>query len=327
MVLLAVGLVFLGATVLLFAFNDPSAESSRSQLAVFTAMTVVALPVWGVRFWVARRFAMRDPLARASALRRLYLYFVCLATALAAMETLAFALFFLFQPVFDQLPLNGLTAAQLGWASVVCVALLGFHFVIASRDRAAVGEEGASATLRRWYMYVALLVGLLTMLSSAAYLLQLGWTKLVLGSIVQYLYMATPAGSVIAGALLWSFHARAVATNHISDDRHSTLRDGLRRGGTAGNSSGRGRSARHRHQSTRLEGSGQPLADPAVGRRRGLAGPLEAGALGRGPAVAQPQALCLGRSSRQCAGGPWRRRRAHQRPASAGLQRASEPDR
>ena len=224
MVLLAVGLVFLGATVLLFAFNDPSAESSRSQLAVFTAMTVVALPVWGVHFWVARRFAMRDPFERASALRRLYLYFVCLATALAAMETLAFALFFLFQPVFDQLPLNGLTAAQLGWASVVCVALLGFHFVIASRDRAAVGEEGASATLRRWYMYVALLVGLLTMLSSAAYLLQLGWTKLVLGSIVQYLYMATPAGSVIAGALLWGFHARAIATNHISDDRHSTLR-------------------------------------------------------------------------------------------------------
>ena len=224
MVLLAVGLVFLGATVLLFAFNDPSAESSRSQLAVFTAMTVVALPVWGVHFWVARRFAMRDPFERASALRRLYLYFVCLATALAAMETLAFALFFLFQPVFDQLPLNGLTAAQLVWASVVCVALLGFHFVIASRDRAAVGEEGASATLRRWYMYVALLVGLLTMLSSAAYLLQLGWTKLVLGSIDQYLYMATPAGSVIAGALLWGFHARAIATNHISDDRHSTLR-------------------------------------------------------------------------------------------------------
>ena len=224
MVLLAVGLVFLGSTVLLFAFNDPSAESSRSQLAVFTAMTVVALPVWGVHFWVTRRFAMRDPFERASALRRLYLYFVCLATALAAMETLAFALFFLFQPVFDQLPLNGLSAAQLVWASVVCVALLGFHFVIASRDRAAVGEEGASATLRRWYMYVALLVGLLTMLSSAAYLLQLGWTKLVLGSIDQYLYMATPAGSVIAGALLWGFHARAIATNHISDDRHSTLR-------------------------------------------------------------------------------------------------------
>ena len=224
MVLLAVGLVFLGATVLLFAFNDPSAESSRSQLAVFTAMTVVALPVWGVHFWVARRFAMRDPFERASALRRLYLYFVCLATALAAMETLAVALFFLFQPVFDQLPLNGLSAAQLVWASVVGVALLGFHFVIASRDRAAVGEEGASATLRRWYMYVALLVGLLTMLSSAAYLLQLGWTKLVLGSIDQYLYMATPAGSVIAGALLWGFHARAIATNHISDDRHSTLR-------------------------------------------------------------------------------------------------------
>src|SRR2546430_17353365 len=129
--------------------------------------------------------------------------------------------FFLFQPVFDQLPLNGLAAAQLVWASVVGVALLGFHFVIASRDRAAVGEEGASATLRRWYMYVALLVGLLTMLSSAAYLLQLGWTKLVLGSIDTYLYMATPAGLVIAGSLRWSFHARAGAWNHISRYPHS----------------------------------------------------------------------------------------------------------
>src|SRR3989442_12539157 len=36
--------------------------------------------------------------------------------------------------------------------------------------------------------------------------------------------MATPAGSVIAGALLWVFHAGAIATNHISDDRNSTLR-------------------------------------------------------------------------------------------------------
>jgi hypothetical protein len=224
LVLLAVGLIFLGETILLFVFNDPSAEHSRGQLAVFTAMTVVALPVWGVHFWFARRFAMRDPFERASALRRLYLYFVCLVTALAGTQALSFALFMLLQPVLDQQPLNGLTAAQLGWAALVCVALFAFHFVIAARDRKAVGEEGASATLRRWYMYVALLAGLLTMLSGAAYLLQLGWTKLALGSIENYIYMAMPAGSVLAGAVLWGFHARVIAVNHISDDRHSTLR-------------------------------------------------------------------------------------------------------
>ena len=35
--LLATGLTLLGGTILLFVFNDPSADSSRGQLAVFTA--------------------------------------------------------------------------------------------------------------------------------------------------------------------------------------------------------------------------------------------------------------------------------------------------
>jgi hypothetical protein len=222
--LLAAGLIFLGATILLFVFNDPSADSSRAQLAIFTAMTVVALPVWGVHFWFARRFAMRDPYERASAIRRFYLYWACLVTALAAVQTLAFTLYQLLQPVFDDQPFTGLLTAQLGWATFVLVDLFALHFIIASKDRAAVGEEGASATLRRWYMYIALLVGLLTMLSGASFLLQLGWTKLILGSVDKYTYLSLPAGSALAGAVLWGFHARAIALNHLSDDRHSTLR-------------------------------------------------------------------------------------------------------
>ena len=224
LVLLAIGLVFLGGTILLFVFNDPSAEFSRGQLAVFTAMTVVALPVWGVHFWFARRFAMRDPYERASALRRLYFYWACLVTALVATQTLAITLSQLLQPILDEQPFNGLQASQFGWATFVLVALFAFHFTVAWQDRAAVGEEGASATLRRWYMYVALLVGLLTMLSSAASLLELGWTKLILGSTHGYPYLSLSAGTALAGALLWGFHARTIAVNPISDDRHSTLR-------------------------------------------------------------------------------------------------------
>jgi hypothetical protein len=222
--LLAVGLIFLGDTILLFVFNDPTAESSRAQLAIFTAMTVVALPVWGVHFWFARRFAMRDPYERASAIRRLYFYWACIVTSLAAAQTLAFTLYLLLQPVLDEQPFNGLVTAQLAWATFVLVDLFALHFIIASKDRAAVGEEGASATLRRWYMYIALLVGLLTMLSGAALLLQLGWTKLILGSVDKYTYLSLPAGSALAGAALWGFHARAIAVSHLSDDRHSTLR-------------------------------------------------------------------------------------------------------
>src|SRR5438105_6837910 len=221
MVLLAVGLVFLGATVLLFAFNDPSAESSRSQLAVFTAMTVVALPVWGVHFWFGRRFAMRDPFERASAIRRLYLYWACFVTSIIAAQTLALLLGQLLQPVLDQQTFSALGTSQLAWVTFVLVAFFALHFTIASKDRAAVGEEGASATLRRWYMYIALIVGLLTMLAGAAFLLQIGWTRLVLGSPTAYLYLSFPAGSTLAGALLWAFHARALGGRHSADERRS----------------------------------------------------------------------------------------------------------
>src|SRR5207245_5683177 len=36
--------------------------------------------------------------------------------------------------------------------------------------------------------------------------------------------LAFAAGPTIAGAVLWGFHARAIALRHLSDDRHSTLR-------------------------------------------------------------------------------------------------------
>src|SRR5207253_10467387 len=53
--LLAAGLSLLGATVLLFVFNDPSADSSRAQLAIFTALTLLAAPVCAVHFRFSRR--------------------------------------------------------------------------------------------------------------------------------------------------------------------------------------------------------------------------------------------------------------------------------
>jgi len=224
LVLLATGVIFVGGTILLFVFNDPSAESTRGQLAVFTAMTVVALPVWAVHFWFARRFAMRDPFERASALRRLYLYWACLTTSVIAMYAVGFALVQLLQPYLDYQPTSWLTTAQLGWGIFVLVAIFAFHFQIAAADRAAVGEQGASSTLRRWYMYAALLLGLLTMLAGGAMLLQLGWTKLIVGSLDKYTYLSSYAGPALAGALLWGVHARTIASKHVAEDRHSTLR-------------------------------------------------------------------------------------------------------
>ena len=104
------------------------------------------------------------------------------------------------------------------------LAIWAFHFRIAARDRAAVGETGASATLRRWYMYVVLLVGLLFMLNGAAGLLEVAWLKAWHSSLGDSRYLGDPAGLLVAGALVWGFHARTVARDHVADDRHSTLR-------------------------------------------------------------------------------------------------------
>ena len=225
LILLTSGLVLLGGTILLFAFNDPTAEfdSTRGQLAYYSAMVIAGLLVWAPTIIYSQRLA-RDPFERGSALRRLYLYWACLVSSVAAMVALSIALGQLLVTVLDVPPFTYLSAAQAGWAAVVFAAVWGFHFWIAWRDRAAVGEEGRSATLRRWYMYVALLVGLLTMLAGTQVSLQGGWYRLVTGNPSPTGFLSTDVGQMIAGLLLWAVHARVIAVRHISEDRHSTLR-------------------------------------------------------------------------------------------------------
>src|SRR3989475_12741754 len=84
LVVLATGLVLLGGTILLFALNAPPAETSRGQLPIFTAMTVVAPPLLGTHFWFAQRFASRGGYERAAALRRLFLSCACLVGCTAS---------------------------------------------------------------------------------------------------------------------------------------------------------------------------------------------------------------------------------------------------
>uniref|UniRef100_UPI00397C7607 DUF5671 domain-containing protein n=1 Tax=Salmonella sp. SAL04286 TaxID=3159864 RepID=UPI00397C7607 len=90
-------------------------------LAVSTALVVVALPVWGIHFWFAQRFAERDPYERSSAIRHLYLYFACLAFSIAGMVALAMSLGQWLRPVLDSATLNRLWAAQDGWLAVAFI--------------------------------------------------------------------------------------------------------------------------------------------------------------------------------------------------------------
>jgi hypothetical protein len=235
---LATGLSALGSTILLFYFNDPQADFNRPALAIWSATTLVALPVWAVHFLFARRFAHRDPAERASAIRRLYFYLACLVTSIGAAIALNVAISGLLRPLVDcntapySQPVacpdySGLVStAQAGWVALVLIAIWAFHYRIARRDRIVAGEQGRSASLRRWYMYTALLVGFLMMLIGASGVLELSWLRIVnspLG-VNQFRFIGDSAGQALAGLVLWGVHARILARRHIEDDRQSTLR-------------------------------------------------------------------------------------------------------
>ena len=164
-----------------------------------------------------------EALERASAIRHLYLYFACLVFSIAGMVFLAMSAGQFLRPVLDGATLNTESATQDAWGGAVLIGIWAFHFWIAFRDRKVVHEEGASATLRRWYMYVALLVGLLTLLAFTQQIIQVAWTGLSAPRSATP-ELAVPIGAALAGALLWGFHARTIAVNYIADDRHATLR-------------------------------------------------------------------------------------------------------
>lgn len=238
---LAVGACLLGTTLLLFAFNDTSAQDSRAPLAGYTAAVLVAGPVWAIHFWFARRYAMRDASDRASALRRLYLYLACFGGAVGAAIAIAVAAGDLLRPLIDTCYVSGPqfislgpetcpadanweSAGQAAWVALVLAGVWAFHFWVAGRDRAAVGESGRSSTLRRWYMYPALLIGLLMLLAGVAQTLEVGWEKIVHSELGNFRYVGDGLGLAVGGLALWGTHARTIARHHLAEDRHSTLR-------------------------------------------------------------------------------------------------------
>ncbi len=220
---LAFGLATLGVTLLQGAFNGVDSYN-RSALAGYTAAVVVSFPVWAIHMWFGGRFARRDPAERASAIRRLYLYLACAGSSIGAAIALANTVSYASQQQLDGQYLTQSVVAQSAWVTIVLAAIWAFHYRIAARDRAAVGEVGASATLRRWYMYIALFVGLFMMLAGAQGFMRLAWLRGLHSHMADYMSLSAPAGELAGGFLLWAFHARVLVTRFAQDDRRSTLR-------------------------------------------------------------------------------------------------------
>src|SRR5439155_1015236 len=113
------------------------------------------------------------------------------------------------------------------WAVLLLAAFWLYHFWTAAADRRSVGEAGVSATLRRWYAYGLLFLGLAFLLFGARNLLQQIWVLLVdRGQVIAPGGLVpTALATMLAGLLIWGFHSQWTARPPIvEDDRGSTLR-------------------------------------------------------------------------------------------------------
>jgi hypothetical protein len=222
-----IGLINLGTTALNQLLNaTPPYSNVRDAYAGFGAVILVGLPVWGIHWWLAQRFAARNAEERASAIRRLYLYVVLAATGIA----LAIYLRRLIEDAVGFVlgtSSEGASITRALWAVLVVTAFWLYHFRTAAADRNKVGESGVAATIRRWYAYGLILLGLAFLLFGARNLLQQIWVLLVdRGQVIAPGGLVpTALATMLTGLVIWGFHSQWTSRAPIAeDDQRSTLR-------------------------------------------------------------------------------------------------------
>ena len=192
-------------------------EQFREQTAFGIALVLIGLPVWALH-WRAVGGWLVGPGEhdeRASALRRLYLYAVLLTTALTAYV----AGRDLLEHVLG-LPLGLARGSEqlVGVARslpylVIAAPFWVYHWRLAAADRALVGETGASATLRRWYVYGLIVAGVVPLMVNLASLLQQVWVGLVdraalaeVGAAASAHTVAASSATALVALGVWLFH-------------------------------------------------------------------------------------------------------------------------
>ncbi len=200
----------------------------REEVSRWGAAALVGLLAWALHWGAAQRAAPAAAAERASALRRLYLYGV-LAGATIGLTT---SLLTLLGAAIQALDRPGAESLRQSVEAVpfVVVALVvwAFHWRIASADRARVGEQGGSATLRRWYVYGAAFLGFAMTLGGTRDVLDEAWRAASGAAPTLAASLAWPAATALVGLGLWLAHWRwapqAMGPTVREQDAGATLR-------------------------------------------------------------------------------------------------------
>lgn len=225
--MLAVSVVSLLQNLLNFVVGTTtSAEITRENIAIAIGAATVALPVWAIHWTIANRLSSRDASERSAALRRLYLYGVLAVSAVGvavAASDIASRLAnvmvadtsLVVSSLLDPLPPLGL-AVVIWW----------YHWSVTRRDWNAVGEVGASATIRRWYLYGSAFWAQLVLLAATTTLVRFCLELLTgLPTAGGHVVAVDAVGPTLAGLLVWAGHwAWSTRGPSAAEDRSSVLR-------------------------------------------------------------------------------------------------------
>jgi Domain of unknown function (DUF5671) len=198
----------------------------QDQVSLWGAAALVGLPVWFVHWSWAQRLS-RDVAERSSPLRRLFLYGVLAGSVLTAWIALDEILSGVANAVSG-------TSVSLARVAIPPLPLVGvaagvwlYHWRVAAADRDAVGETGASATLRRWYVYGFAWSGLLALLFGAQTVLMDTLLRMTTGP-AGYGQAVPGLSDALIGLAVWSMHwiwlPRRLDPTSQQEDQRSTLR-------------------------------------------------------------------------------------------------------
>lgn len=176
-----------------------AADTTAARLGGSVALTAVGLALW-VSHWLLAQRDAAQPEGQRSALRRLYFYallFIALVTILTGMQTL----------------LNQILEGQIAFelvrpliSTIVSSIIWAAHWQIVSSDRPMVEVAGANATLRRWYLALALWVSLAMLSFGAGVLMHALLQRFVFNTVGNIRQLALPTSVLISGLAVWLPH-------------------------------------------------------------------------------------------------------------------------